>query len=70
MESTRKPALRRPRASGHREKKFAASQSHQLAREEIALRAYALFVQSGRPAGRDKEFWLEAERQLESAVET
>lgn len=32
--------------------------------DEIAARAYELWDRSGRPAGRDVEFWLEAERQL------
>lgn len=36
----------------------------QLAHAEIALRAHALYVESGCTAGRDEEFWLEAERQL------
>lgn len=33
--------------------------------EEIQLLAYQLWEQSSRPAGRDMEFWLEAQRQLE-----
>lgn len=32
--------------------------------EAIAVRAHALFVESGCQPGRDEEFWLEAERQL------
>ena len=32
--------------------------------EEIAQRAYEIFVQRGRPQGRDLEHWLEAEAQL------
>lgn len=36
-------------------------------REQIALRAYVLYEQSGYPSGRDLEFWLEAERQLREA---
>jgi hypothetical protein len=32
--------------------------------DEIALRARALYEQSGYTNGRDVEFWLEAERQL------
>jgi hypothetical protein len=31
---------------------------------EIATRARLLHQRSGRPSGRDVEFWLEAERQL------
>jgi hypothetical protein len=33
--------------------------------EEIQLLAYQLWEQSSRPSGRDMEFWLEAQRQLE-----
>lgn len=33
-------------------------------RDEIAARAAAIWEQNGRPAGRDEEFWLDAERQL------
>ena len=32
--------------------------------DEIAMRAYELFIASGSQTGRDTEFWLEAERQL------
>lgn len=32
--------------------------------DDIARRAYELFLDSGCPEGRDVEFWLEAERQL------
>lgn len=32
--------------------------------DEIATRARTLFERSGHAAGRDEEFWLEAERQL------
>lgn len=35
--------------------------------EEIAQRAYEIFVQRGRPQGRDLEHWLEAEAQLVSS---
>jgi hypothetical protein len=35
--------------------------------EEIQLLAYQLWEQSSRPSGRDMEFWLEAQRQLEKA---
>jgi hypothetical protein len=33
-------------------------------REEVARRAYELFVKRGRIPGRDQEDWLEAEEQL------
>jgi hypothetical protein len=32
----------------------------------VSARAYALWEQAGRPAGRDLEFWLEAEKQAGS----
>ena len=32
--------------------------------EAIAKRAYELFEDSGRPPGRDVEFWLKAEHEL------
>jgi len=35
------------------------------AKNEIAIRAYELFANSGRQPGREVEFWLEAERQLQ-----
>ena len=33
-------------------------------KEEIRLRAHELWEQHGRPAGRDEEFWLQAESEL------
>jgi len=36
----------------------------QLDAGAIALRAYHLWERAGRPQGRDREFWLEAEIQL------
>jgi hypothetical protein len=35
-------------------------------RMEIAERAYALWGAAGQPAGRDLEFWLQAETELEA----
>jgi len=32
--------------------------------DAIAKRAYELYVDEGRPDGRDVEFWLKAEREL------
>ena len=34
--------------------------------EAIAGRAYELWAQAGRPTGRDQEFWLHAEQQLQT----
>jgi hypothetical protein len=33
-------------------------------REKIRMRAHGLWEQHGRPAGRDEEFWLQAESEL------
>jgi hypothetical protein len=35
--------------------------------EQIARRAYEIFIERGQPEGRDLEHWLEAERQLRAA---
>lgn len=35
--------------------------------EQIARRAYEIFVERGQPAGQDLAHWLEAERQLRAA---
>lgn len=37
---------------------------------DIAARAYALWQNSGSPAGRDFEFWLQAEAELAPRAET
>ena len=36
-------------------------------REEIAARAFEIWEQEGRPAGREKAHWLRAERELTSS---
>jgi hypothetical protein len=36
----------------------------ELTHEEIAVRAYDLWNKQGRPGGRERENWIEAERQL------
>jgi hypothetical protein len=33
--------------------------------EQIALEAYYLWLKAGRPAGRDQEFWFDAEKTLQ-----
>jgi hypothetical protein len=40
------------------------SDFHELAPQEVAARAYQIYLEKGRPEGRDQENWLEAERQL------
>ena len=42
--------------------------NHKPTQEQIAQRAYAIFEQSGRVAGRDLQNWLQAERELSASV--
>jgi len=42
------------------QKRLAARRS----KEQISARAHELWEQHGRPAGRDEEFWLQAESEL------
>ena len=37
--------------------------------EQVAALAYAIWIDRGRPEGRDLEHWFEAERQLRGVVE-
>ena len=37
--------------------------------EQIAARAYEIFVERGRPEGRDLDHWLEAEAQLRTSMQ-
>jgi len=39
-----------------------------VSKEDVAQRAYELFLARGRVDGHDLEDWLEAERQLEATV--
>ena len=36
---------------------------------DIVRRAYELWEQAGKPAGRDQEFYLQAERELQEALD-
>jgi len=47
-----------------RQKLFPSSQ-----RRQITARAYELWEQAGRPAGKDLAFWLEAEREISARGE-
>ena len=38
--------------------------------EQITRRAYEIFIERGRPEGRDLEHWLEAEKQLRATSQT
>jgi Protein of unknown function (DUF2934) len=40
-----------------------------MRRPRVKARAYELWEEAGRPAGRDVEFWLEAERQVKQRQE-
>ena len=47
--------------------KLVIAENHRvITKDEIARRAYALFLVRGQGEGRDVEDWLEAERQLEA----
>jgi hypothetical protein len=46
-----------------------AEQLKRMLREEsVRSRAYQIWQRHGRPAGRDDEFWLQAERELEGCL--
>ena len=38
--------------------------------EQIAARAYEIFIERGQPQGRDLDHWLEAETQLRAAAQS
>jgi len=40
-----------------------------LAEKDIVRRAYFLWEQAGQPEGKDQEFYLEAERQLQEELD-
>jgi hypothetical protein len=44
---------------------MAAEDHRVITKDDVAQRAYELFLARGRAEGRDVEDWLEAERQLE-----
>ncbi|MDI1313715.1 DUF2934 domain-containing protein [Prosthecobacter sp.] len=62
---TKKPALatkpaRKPTAASPKKPEAAS----QITREEIATRAYFIYVSAGCPEGQEMQHWLEAEAQL------
>ena len=71
--ATRAAALVKDETTGHRFRSFAEELKRKLLRMmrrgQVRARAYELWEQAGRPAGRELEFWLEAERQLEEKRE-
>lgn len=67
--ATRAAALVKDESTVHRLRSFAEELSRKLRRMmrrgKVRARAFELWEQAGRPEGRDLEFWLEAERQIE-----
>lgn len=67
--ATRAAALVKDEPTVHRLRSFAEELSRKLRRMmrrgKVRARAFELWEQAGRPANRDLEFWLEAERQIE-----
>jgi hypothetical protein len=39
---------------------------HEPTNEEIAVRAYLIWEKNGKPHGRDREYWLQAEAELQA----
>jgi hypothetical protein len=65
VSTARTTERRKPSARAARSSKSAAPAPRAPTHEEIALLAHELFVRSGCEPGRELEFWLEAERQLQ-----
>jgi hypothetical protein len=45
-----------------------SERSVEITDEQIATRAYEIWLERGRPDGLDREHWLEAERQLRQQI--
>ncbi len=67
MKDTSKSRSRRPSAARASSSSAAPVGRAAATSDEVAVRAYELYVAAGRPPGRDLEFWLEAERQLRAS---
>jgi hypothetical protein len=71
--ATRAAALVKDETTGRRFRSFAEELKRKLfrmmRRGQVRSRAYELWEHAGRPAGRELEFWLEAERRLEQERE-
>ncbi|MBR0992423.1 DUF2934 domain-containing protein [Bradyrhizobium japonicum] len=71
--ATRAVALVKDEPTRHRFRGFAEELKRKLRgmmrRGQVRARAYELWERAGRPADRELEFWLEAERQLEEGDE-
>jgi hypothetical protein len=67
--ATRAAALVKDETTVRRFRNFAEELKQKLlrmlGRGKVRARAYELWEQAGRPADRDVEFWVEAERQIE-----
>lgn len=67
--ATRAASLVKDETTVDRFRSFAEEMSRKLLRMmrrgKVRARAYELWEQAGRPADRDLDFWLEAERQIE-----
>jgi hypothetical protein len=48
--------------------KITLEESNSVDQKSVSLLAYQLWEQSGRPAGQDMHFWLEAEKQLRATI--
>ncbi|WP_407187782.1 DUF2934 domain-containing protein [Bradyrhizobium centrosematis] len=71
--ATRAAALVKDESTVQRFRSFADELTRKLRRMmrrgQVRARAYELWEQAGRPAGRELDFWLEAERQIEGERE-
>lgn len=71
--ATRAATLVKDEATVQRFRSFAEELKRKLLRMmrrgQVRARAYELWEEAGRPVGRDLEFWLEAERQIEEERE-
>lgn len=67
--ATRAAAIVKDETTVHRLRSFADELRRKLlrmmVRGKVRARAYELWEQAGRPADRELDFWLEAERQIE-----
>ena len=70
MKSTSKATTRtKSAAPASRVAPRVATKPPAFTKREIATRAYELYARSGHQPGREVEFWLEAERQLQRGLE-
>jgi hypothetical protein len=65
-----RPAPRSKTAPPAAPSKASVAPRQEVTTEVIAARAYTLWEQAGRPAGRDMEYWLQAESQLKQDTQS